>query len=89
MQPPTTTGPNVVQFQTRLDITDLEKIVQRYFEHGLAASTRKTYKAGINKFNHFCVLFGIQNPLPVSHTVLCLFISFLANSGLSHGTIKT
>ena len=67
----------------------MEKDVQRYFEQGLAASTRKTYQAGVNKFTAFCAMYNIINPLPVSQSVLCLFISHLANLGLSYGTIKT
>ena len=67
----------------------MEKDVQRYFEHGLAASTRRTYQAGINKFVHFCTVYNISNPLPVSQSVLCLFISYLAKSGLAYGTIRT
>ena len=72
-----------------MDITSLETSVQTYFEHGLAASTRRTYQAGITKFVNFCDMFNITNPLPVSQSVLCLFISYLASSGLSYGTIKT
>ena len=71
-----------------MDISNLEKDVQKYFEQGLATSTRKTYQAGIKKFCQFCVVCNIQTPLPVSQSLLCLFISFLANNGLSYGTIK-
>ena len=67
----------------------MEKDVQRYFEQGLAASTRKTYQAGIKKFATFCAKYNIVNPLPVSQSVLCLFISHLANLGLAYGTIKS
>ena len=76
------------QPQTRLDISSLEGDVQRYFENGLAPSTRRTYQAGINKFVKFCGLC-ISNPLPVSQSLLCSYISHLANSGLAYGTIKT
>ena len=75
--------------QAGLDISRLERDVQKYFELGLAASTKKTYRAGINKFVQFCVSYNIASPLPVSQSVLCLFISHLANVGLSYGTIKT
>lgn len=33
--------------------------------------------------------YSISNPLPVSQSVLCLFISHLANLGLAYSTIKT
>ena len=32
---------------------------------------------------------NLSNPLPVSQSVLCLFITYLANLGLAHGTIRT
>ena len=67
----------------------LEKDVQRYFEQGLAESTRKTYQARINKFASFCAMYNLSNPLPVSQSVLCMFITHLANLGLAYGTIKT
>ena len=34
-------------------------------------------------------MFSISDPLPVSQSVLCQFISYLAVSGLAYGTIKT
>lgn len=74
------------QPQARLDISSLERDVQRYFEHGLAASTKRTYQAGII---NFCAMYSISHPLPVSQAVLCLFISHLANLGLANATIKT
>jgi len=67
----------------------LEEVVQRYFENGLAPSTRRTYQAGINKFVKFCAFYNINTPLPVSQSLLCSYISHLAISGLAHGTIKT
>ena len=67
----------------------MEEDVQRYFERGLAPSTRKTYQGGINKFVKFCALYNVSNPLPVSQSLLCSYISHLANSGLAYGTIKT
>ena len=60
------------EFQIRLDITTLEKDVQRYFEQDLAESTRKTYQAGINKFTNFCAMYNLSN-LCLSQ-FLCLFI---------------
>jgi len=67
----------------------LEKDVQRYFENGLAAATKRTYQAGINKFVKFCNSYNVSSPLPVSQSLLCFYISHLANSGLSYNTIKT
>ena len=67
----------------------MEEDVQRYFEHGLADSTKKTYQAGKKKFIQFCHLYAITNPLPVSQSLLCCYISYLAKSGLAYSTIKT
>ena len=83
------TDRHVDQTETRLDLTVLEKGVQRYFENGLAAGTRRTYQAGINKFIKFCNSYNVSSPLPVSVSVLYSYISHLANSGLSYSTIKT
>ena len=79
----------VGQQETRLDLADLEKDVQKYVEHGLAGTTRRTYQSGINKFVHFCNIYHVTNPLPVSQSLLCSYISHLANSGLAYSTIKT
>ena len=72
-----------------MDISSLEKDVQRYFEHGLAASTRRTYQAGINRFILFCNTYHICHPLPVTQSLLCFYVSHLANAGLSYSSIKT
>ena len=79
----------VGQQETRLDLADLEKDVQKYFENGLAGTTRRTYQSGINKFVHFCNIYHVTSPLPVSQSLLCSYISHLANSGLAYSTIKT
>ena len=67
----------------------MEKDVQSYFEHGLAASTRRTYQAGINRFILFCNTNHICHPLPVTQSLLCFYVSHLANAGLSYSSIKT
>ena len=85
----TLSGGTAVQHKDRLDILSLEEDVQTIFEHSLATTTKGTYRAGVKKFNQFCVLHHITNPLPASQHLLCLFASYLANCGLSHGTIKT
>ena len=65
IRPTSSAGRHVDQQETRLDISSLEKDVQRYFEHGLSASTRRTYQAGINRFILFCNTYHICHPLPV------------------------
>ena len=75
--------------QTRLDISSLEGDVQRYVELGLASATRKTYQAGISRLYQFCTMYSVSDPLPVSQSLLCAFVSYLANVGLAYTTIKT
>ena len=47
------------------------------------------YQAGIKKFNNFCSTYNIANPLPVSQSLLCSYITYLAKSGLAYSSIKT
>ena len=62
--------------------------VQRYFQEGLAASTRRTYNAAMKRFHTFCSLFDIHSPFPVTEHLLCSFAAHLADQGLAPQTIK-
>ena len=68
----------------------MEATVQRFFEQGLAPSTRKSYKSGLKKFSEFCAQLPshYKVSLPVTQHVLCLYVSFLASKGLSYSTIN-
>ena len=59
-----------------------------YFTQGLAASSVRTYHSGVNRFLKFCQT-AKYTPLPVSESVLCAFVSSLADEGLKHRSIKT
>ena len=73
----------VGQQEAQLDLADLEKDVQKYFENGLVGTRRRTYKSGINKFAHFCNIYHVTNPFTyISVTVMFLYISF-SQLGLS------
>ena len=48
----------------------------------------KTYKAGINLYIRFCTKYSIV-PLPLSESVLCKFVTSLADHPLQHRSIKT
>lgn len=86
--PTSTPGQHVDQEETRLDISYLEKDVQRYFELGVAPSSRKTYHVGINRFIQFCNAYHILHPSPLlSHCYAFMYI-FLANLGLSYSSIR-
>jgi len=63
--------------------------VQRYFQEGLAPSTRRSYEAAIKRFNTFCTKYNIIDPFPVTEYTLCCFTAYLANEGLSPQTGKT
>lgn len=63
--------------------------VQRYFQEGLAPSTRRTYGAAMNRFNNFCTHFSIHTPFPVTEPRLCSFAAYLADQGLAPQTIRS
>ena len=72
----------------RLDIPELERLLQHYIEQGLATSTHKTYSTSAKKFTDFCSKFDITQPLLVDQSLVCYYVSFLADQGLSPATIK-
>lgn len=71
----------------RLNITDLDSLVGRYFAKGLAESTLKSYSSSQKRYLQFCKNAGFH-PLPASETVLCYFAAYLAKESLKHRTIK-
>ena len=66
----------------------MERRTAFFFANGLAASSRKTYKAGENRYIGFCQRYSIV-PLPVSESGLCKFVTYLVEQGLKYRTIKT
>ena len=62
-------------------------MVQYYFRKGLAASTQQTYKSAQDRFLQFCQAGGFSL-IPVSQSLLCTYVSHLAEQKLKHGTIK-
>ena len=63
--------------------------VRRYFQEGLAPSTRRSYDSAIKRFHAFCTRFNVTSPFPVTEYLLCSFAAFLADEGLSPQTSKT
>ena len=59
------------------DIQRLDSTVERYFLHGLAESTRKTYNLAKRRYSEFASKHGFQ-PLPASEHQLCQFVSYQA-----------
>lgn len=72
-----------------MDISSLDNAVRFYCDRGIADSTRRTYKSGINRYLSFCRAFCISSPFPVSEIILCYFVTSLAQEGIAPATIKT
>ena len=72
-----------------MDISSLDESLLRYCNRGLADSTQRTYKSGINRYLSFCRLFGVSTPFPVSEPLLCYFVTYLAREGVAPSTVRT
>ena len=73
---------------TWLDITTLDPIVRQLFSIGLANSTKQTYASGANRYNRFCMQFGLT-PYPMSEEALSYFVAFLFKEGLTPSSVKS
>ena len=73
---------------TRLDISELDGVVCRLYQVGLAPATQKAYQADKKRYLDFCRQSGLQ-PLPVAEGGLCRFVAFLQVEGLHHSTVKS
>ena len=71
----------------RLDRSELDDLVHRFFLKGLADSTLRSYKSAQKRYGSFCAGVGMH-PLPASEEGLCRFVAKLAEEGLKHRTIK-
>ena len=69
------------------NIQQLQSQAQQFITLGLAPTTRSTYSAGWKRFTSFCAEFGLLSTPASEHTLL-LFVTSLAVSNLSYGTIK-
>ena len=83
----TTITPASSSRQPRLDLYTLQKALQSYYHQGFAASTQKTYAAGVQHYLSFCKHIH-YSPLPASEQTLLLFITYLGQLELTHKTIK-
>ena len=57
----------------------LAQAVQRYFQDGLAPSTRRTYDSAMKRFSTFCEHYQVSDPFPVTEVLLCSFAAYLAD----------
>ena len=73
------------------DVYTLEAQCNHLLVQGLASSTRNSYASGQRKFLEFCRQLGrihpSGSPCPVDEWMLCLFVTFLANT-VQYSTIK-
>ena len=73
--------------QAELDVSTLEQNVQFYLQAAVTKSTMRSYTSGYHRYSDFCSRYGYQ-PLPMSETVLCKFVTFLGQQQLKHQTIS-
>ena len=67
----------------------MDEAVRFYCHRGLADTTHKTYRARLNRFLSFCNTFYVNDPFPVTESLLCYFVASLARQGLAPSTIRT
>ncbi len=70
-------------------MSDLAPALRKYFHAGLAASTHRTYSAGLRKFYEFCSIYNLTTPFPISELHLCYFVAFLAEQDLAPSSCST
>ena len=69
-----------------LGVPGMVESVLRHFQAGIVASTRNSYNSGMKRFYTFCKKFEIFTPFPVYEQLLCRFVAYLADEGLSPQT---
>ena len=62
--------------------------MESYFRAGLAPSTQRSYNAAKKRFLNFCDIVKCKS-LPATEQVLCRYVSYLADQGLSPKSIKS
>ena len=72
-----------------LDLAMLAPSVHRYFQEGLAPSTRRSYESAMKKFYSFCDTYQVANPFLATEHLLCSFAAYMGDLGLSPQTIKS
>ena len=84
---PTRTPPGHSSARARLDIARIQEAVRGYYQKGLATATQRSYRAGQQQYQDFCV--RAEKPqLPATEDTLLLVVGHLAQEGLAHSSIK-
>ena len=69
-----------------LDVKQLDALVLHYF-HASLAPTSRSYDSAKRRYLKFCHASNIL-PLPATEDKLCNFAAYLADSSITHQTIK-
>lgn len=72
---------------SKLDISELDNLVGKYFTKGLAESTHRSCNSAQRCYLDFCRREGLQ-AIPATETELCYFVAFLTKEKLRHKTIE-
>ena len=67
----------------------LDEDLHFYAYRGLAESTHRTYRVGVNKSVSFCFAYHVNDPFPVSESMLCYSVVSMALQGLAPAMTKT
>ena len=57
-------------------------------DNSVAPSTRSAYASAQHRYAAFCVSYAVQPPYPLQEVTLCRYVTYLAQQGLKHRTIK-
>lgn len=68
----------------RLDVSILDRHVRLFAAYGIAPSTQRSYRAGLNRYLSFCTAFNVTCPLPASEQLLFGSVSGKARAGARH-----
>ena len=71
-----------------MDITSVDRAVQRYLEKCVAPSTRASYASAHRRYISFCANLPGSQPFPLTEGTLTRFAAFLGLQNLKHRTIK-
>lgn len=61
--------------------------MERYFQHGLAPATRRSYGSAQKRYLSFCGQHHLS-PVPCSEQILCQFAAHVAGAGVKASSIK-
>ena len=70
-----------------MDVEQLDALVSYYFHASLTPTTSRSYDSAKRRYLKFCHASNIL-PLPATEDKLCNFAAYLADSSLTHQTIK-